>query len=298
MIYLSLAIATYNRAEQLMTTLASVALQRASYHRWECIVVDNNSTDNTRERVEQFIASHPELNITYHFEPQQGLSHARNSAIERAKGNVIAFIDDDERIAEDFVGGYIELFENYPDAISAGGPIIAEYPEGRPRWMSHYTEQPIANPMYFGERIRLFPSHRIPGGGNMAIRREALELVGKFNPLLGRNGKRLIGGEESDLFERLRAHAMRCYYVPKAVMYHIIGSEKLNKDYFCRLAYNTGVSQRSRAELHHRLLSLYLFEAFKWVATLLLCLVHRPIQSCYLLRMRYHISRGILNGNK
>ncbi len=295
MIRLSLIIATYNRAEQLMTTLNSVAEQSATAEEWECIVVDNNSQDNTSERVAAFITAHPELNIRYVFEGVQGLSAARNAGIRASVGDIVAFIDDDERIVADFIDSYIQLFDTKPDAISAGGRIIAEYPTGRPRWMSHYTEEPIANPMDFGEEVRLFPPHRIPGGGNMAIRRKALDEVGYFNPQLGRTGKRLIGGEESDLFERLRQRGMRCYYVPQAVMYHIIGQEKLTKDYFCRLAYNTGVSQRSRAELHHRVIRLYIFEAMKWAATLLLTLVHHPAQSRFLLLMRYHISRGILN---
>lgn len=294
MIRLSLIIATYNRAEQLMTTLKSVAEQNSPSELWECVVVDNNSKDDTRERVKDFAAMHPELNIRYVFEGVQGLSAARNAGIRASQGEIVAFIDDDERIVEGFIAAYIDLFDSHTDAMSAGGKIIAEYPSGRPRWMSRYTEEPIANPMDFGEVVVPFPSHRIPGGGNMAIRREALEKVGYFNPMLGRKGNRLIGGEESDLFERLRQHHMRCYYTPDAVMYHIISEEKLTKDYFCRLAYNTGISQRSRAELHSRVAKLYLFEAFKWGATLLLCLCHRPAQSRYLLLMRYQITRGII----
>ena len=294
MIRLSLIIATYNRAEQLMVTLDSVARQSAAAEMWECVVVDNNSKDDTAERVAAFAAAHPTLNIRYVFEGVQGLSAARNAGIRASVGEIVAFIDDDERIVPEFIEVYIHLFDTQANASSAGGKIIAEYPSGRPAWMSRYSEEPIANPMDFGEKVSLFPSHRIPGGGNMAIRRKVLDEVGYFNPKLGRTGNRLIGGEESDLFERLRQQGMLCYYAPRAVMYHIIGPEKLTKDYFCRLAYNTGISQRSRAELHSRITRLYIFEAIKWAATLFLCLCHRPAQSRFLLLMRYHISRGIL----
>lgn len=293
MIRLSLVIATYNRAEQLLATLRSVALQSASAEVWECIVVDNRSVDDTAERVRTFIAAHPQLNIRYCYEAQQGLSYARNAGIEAAQGDIVAFIDDDERIVEEFIEAYINLFDTHPDAMAAGGRIIAEYPTGRPRWMSRYTEQPIANPMDFGPEVRPFPLSRIPGGGNMAMRRELFKRVGLFNTSLGRTGKRLIGGEESELFERIRREGMACYYVPRAVMYHIIPDEKLTADYFDRLAYNVGVSQRRRAELHGSLFGLYVREAAKWVATLVLCLVHRPEQSRYLLRLRRGITRGI-----
>ena len=293
MIRLSLVIATYNRAEQLMITLDSVAAQQCSCGEWECVVVDNNSQDDTRERVERFTAEHPELNLRYIFEQKQGLSHARNAGIAASVGDIIAFIDDDERIVEEFVEAYITLFDSYPDAMAAGGKIIADYPTGRPRWMSHYPELPIANPMDFGEEVKPFPKSRIPGGGNMAMRRRVFETIGVFDTSLGRTGKKLIGGEESDLFERMAKFSMRCYYVPRAVMYHIIPEEKLTAEYFERLTYNIGISQHVRATLHGRRMQLYLSEIAKWFATLLLCLVHRPAQSHYLLKLRYNISRGV-----
>ena len=289
MIRLSLVIATYNRAEQLMVTLGSVAMQSAATDTWECIVVDNNSKDNTRERIEAFTSEHSSLNIRYIFEEKQGLSYARNAGIKASRGDIIAFIDDDERIVEDFVTAYIDFFDQHPDAMAAGGEIITEYPTGRPRWMSRYTERPIANPMSFGDRVKIFPAGRIPGGGNMAMRRRHFDSIGMFNTSLGRTGKRLLGGEESDLFDRIAKHGYRVYYAPRAVMYHIIPEEKLSRDYFVRLATNTGISQRTRAELNNAILRLYIGELIKWAATLLLCLTHHPLQSRYLLLMRKHI---------
>ena len=295
MIRLSLVIATYNRAEQLMVTLGSVAMQSAEPATWECIVVDNNSTDDTRQRVEAFALEHKKVNIRYVFEQKQGLSHARNAGIAASQGDIIAFIDDDERIVEEFITAYIELFDRHPDAMAAGGKIIAEYPTGRPRWMSRYTEQPIANPMDFGNEIKLFPSGRIPGGGNMAMRSRLFVNIGVFNTALGRTGKRLLGGEESDLFERIAKQEYKVYYTPRAVMYHIIPAEKLTRDYFTRLATNTGISQRTRAMQNGRMLKLYIGEMMKWVATIMLCFVHRPVQSRYLILMRRHISKGVFS---
>lgn len=293
MIRLSLVIATYNRAEQLMTTLRSVAEQSHPATEWECVVVDNNSKDDTRHRVERFGKEHPTLQLRYVFEQEQGLSHARNAGIVASRGDVVAFIDDDERITADFVGAYIDFFAEHPEAMAAGGKIVAEYPTGRPKWMSRYTEQPIANPMDFGTEIRAFPAGRIPGGGNMAMPGRLFDEVGLFNTSLGRTGKQLTGGEESELFERIADKGYRWYYVPRAVMYHIIPAEKLTENYFERLALNTGRSQRMRAEVRGRVAGLYVREVMKWVATLLLCLVHRPAKSRYLIKLRYHISRGI-----
>lgn len=295
MIKLSLVIATYNRADQLMITLRSVAAQKADKAIWECIVVDNNSTDHTRSNVETFIDCNPDINLLYVLESQQGVSYARNRGITEAKGEIISYIDDDERIVPNFIDAYIDLFDRYPNAMYAGGKNISEFPSGRPDWMSKYTEEPIAFPMDFGEEIKPFPKNKKPGTGNIAIRKEALGIVGIFNTDLGRVGNNTSGGEDFDMFERMEAHKLDCYYVPQAIMYHIISESKLTKEYFTRLSFNNGVGQWTRAALRGKKLSLIVKEACKWIATFLLCVVHRPIQSEYLLLMRWNISKGIIN---
>lgn len=296
MIRLSLIIATYNRAAPLLTALESVVRQDADAALWECVVVNNNSKDDTEERFAQFAARYPSLNLRMVRETQQGLSHARNRGIAESTGQYIAIIDDDERINEAFISSYICFFDAHPDAASAGGRIIPEYPSGRPAWMSRYVEQPIANPIDLGSAVREFPAGHIPGGGNMALRRSAVVRYGAFDPSLGRVGGKLIGGEESDLFERLARGGERCFYVPDAVMWHIIPPEKLTDDYFARLCYNVGVSQRVRAKLHRRYLRTVTTEMLKWGATLLLALTMRPCRSRRLLRMRLEITKGLTSG--
>lgn len=295
MIRLSLSIPTYNRANSLLVTLHSVARQSADKALWECIVVDNNSTDKTKQVVNDFILSHPNLNIRYIFEPNQGVAYARNAGIKASRGDIISFIDDDERITSDFISAYIELFDSYPDAMAAGGRNIAEYPEGRADWISHYTEQPIAFPIDFGEHIIPFPKRATPGSGNMAVRRSTLNDVGLFNTDLGRVGNNTSGGEDFDLFERIAERGHKCYYVPKATMYHIIPASKLTKEYFCRLSYNNGATKWKRAELTRGRTKLLFGEIIRWAATLLLCFLHRPKQSYYLLLMRIKITQGILS---
>lgn len=299
MIRLSLIIATYNRAEALLEALRSVVRQDFPADRWECIVVNNNSQDDTLARFEEFAAAHPQLNLRIVTETRQGLSHARNRGISESRGEYIAIIDDDERINEQFISSYVDLFDRYPDAASAGGVIIADYPAGRPKWISRYTERPIANPIDLGRKIRLFPEGRIPGGGNMALRRSTVERYGAFDPALGRTGENLIGGEESDLFERLRAAGTRCYYLPTAIMWHIIPPRKTTRTYFSNLCRQIGRTQRLRAEKRNRYAQLLFGEAVKWGATLLLCLGFllrlAPSKADYLLLMRRQITRGILN---
>ena len=293
MIRISLVIPTHNRAQQLIAALESVVRQTLPAAAWECVVVDNNSADDTPERFAAFAAAHPECNLRRVEERRPGVSYARNRGLDEARAPIVAFIDDDERINESFLQSYLEFFESHPGAVVAGGRIIAEYPEGRPAWMSRYVEMPIANPMDFGPSVRPFPAGRVPGGGNMAFRREGLRRFGGFDPSLGRVNGELIGGEENDLFERLLRGGETIWYLPGAVMWHIIPPQKLTRDYFRRLSYNVGVSQRLRAQIHRRVAKSLVREAAKWVATLLLCLTMAPRKSVWLLRLRCGISRGL-----
>lgn len=297
MLRLSLIVATYNRSASLIRALESVAEQNAPLPEWECIVVNNNSTDDTRERFEEFAAAHPDHNFRMVTEMRQGLSYARNRGIGESEAEYIAIIDDDERISPDFITSYISLFDTTPDAVAAGGPIVAEYPSGRPRWMSHFTERPVANTMYFGDKVCEFPAGRIPGGGNMAMRRSAVRRYGVFDTSLGYVGDSLVGGEESDLFERLRIAEAKYYYVPQAVMYHIIPTEKLTAEYLSRLSFNVGVSQLRRAKYYRRVGRVRIQEVVKWLVTLVLAAWYfvtlQWSKAKYLLLMRWNITRGL-----
>lgn len=294
MIRISLIIPTHNRADDLIRALESVAVQTLAADEWECVVIDNASTDDTPRRFEEFRTAHPTLHLRRVYEPQAGVSYARNRGFREAVGELLASIDDDERVNPDFLKAYLHFFDTHPHAIVAGGRIIAEYPAGRPDWLSKFTEMPIANPMHFGDTVRPFPRGRVPGGGNMAFRRkEALRYKG-FDVTLGRVGRELIGGEENDLFERMLKGGETIWYVPDAVMWHIIPQRKLSQEYFRRLCRNVGISQQLRARIHHRLATALFRELLKWVATLLLCCTMSPRKSSKLLVMRYEISRGLL----
>ena len=297
MLRLSLIIPTFNRSALLVQTLQSVAQQSAPAEDWECIVVNNNSTDDTVECFDKFCRENPDFNLRMVFEPNQGLSYARNCGIRESVGEYMAFIDDDEHFSKEFIASYISFFDATPEAVAAGGPIVAEYPAGAPRWMSCFTERPIANTLYLGDKVREFPAGKIPGGGNMALRRSAVRRYGVFDISLGRKGNKLIGGEESDLFERLQIAGARYFYVPNAVMHHIIIPEKLTDDYFERLSYIVGASQLLRAKFYHRVGRARMAEVGKWLATIVLSMWYfvtlQWAKAKYLIKMRYHISRGI-----
>src|SRR5215470_14722752 len=93
---ITVLVCTYNRSRTLGETIESVATQALPQPlSWELLIVDNNSSDDTRRVVEGFQRQYPER-IRYFFEPQQGLSYARNAGIREARGEILVFIDDDE----------------------------------------------------------------------------------------------------------------------------------------------------------------------------------------------------------
>ena len=293
---LSLVIATYNNATSLARTLKSVAEQDAVKTSWECIVVNNASTDNTNSCVEALIKEYSHINLRLVEESKQGLSHARNKGIAESKGDIIAFIDDDETINKEFVSAYIDLFVNQ-GAFAAAGAVEVRYDSGRPKWMSKYTEKMIGNPINLGDKIVTITHSTTPAGGNMAFNREIFNLYGGFDTDLGRKGKELLGGEENDIFNRIRSLGERVFYTPRAIVYHHIAEHKLTEEYFDKLSYGVGVSKRVRAEKAGEMSALYSDEKRKriyaYILAILYTLALQPKKAKWLIRMRKGISKGV-----
>ena len=297
---LSIIIATYNRAPYLLGTLESLATQHLDPSRWEAVVVNNNSKDNTAEVFNTFAAAHPELQMTMVTETRQGLSHARNCGIRHSRAPYVAIIDDDEKVNPGFAASYIDFFERYPEAAGGGGVVVPIYECPPPRWLSPIAARPIAGALYLGDQIRPFPARKYPPGGNMGVRREALERHGLFNTELGRTGEKPMGGEEKELFARLRAAGEKIYYLPGAVIYHLIPASKLTPDYFDRVNRMGGMSERVRTRELGRgaYLRRLITEGVKWVGALVFAVGYtlrlQPLKGWFLLRMRWQISRGLI----
>lgn len=300
-IKLSLIIATYNRALRLVRALESLTAQTLPAELWEVVVVNNNSTDDTLERFAEFAAAHPDINARVVTETRQGVSYARNRAIEESRGEYIAVIDDDETVNDDFLKEYYDFFENYPRVAAAGGRIVPEYEVPPPKWLSPWTERPIVGTLDLGKRIEPFGRGRFFGGGNMGLRRTVVEKYGVFDPSLGRTGTSLMAGEEKELFYRLQAGGEQIYYLPNAIIHHIIPAERLTREYFTRLCLLIGRSERVRTLGRSRMLycKRLFMEGVKWGGTLVLALWYlvrlQPAKSKYLLIMRRNITKGLLS---
>lgn len=302
MVELSIVIATYNRGEKLLGTLRSLAVQTIPAERWEVVVVNNNSTDDTATVFADFVAAHPSLNIRMVAETNQGLSYARNRGIAESTAPLVAIIDDDEEVNPEFAAAYIGFFARHPEVPMAGGRVVPKYETERPHWMSCFTERPIAGTLDKGPAEKPF-GKGYPAGGNMAVRRTAFTEYGVYDTSLGRTGGNLVGGEEKELFYRITAGGAPVWWVPGAIIYHIIPPAKLTLEYFRRLSRGVGTSERQRTRAISRAAYTVAIvkEICKWGATLAIAgwfvLAGRPSKARYLIIMRRNISAGLLAAN-
>jgi glycosyltransferase involved in cell wall biosynthesis len=242
---LSVIVVTYNRAASLPLTLEALGAQVTPPDlSWEIVVVDNNSTDNTRRAIENYIARAP-IPVRYVFAQAQGVSHARNAGIAHSNGDSLAFTDDDVTPAPDWVA-MIATVMRETGADMIGGRIRPAWQRPPPRWLEKSR--------FLDDRLAIL-EHPTPAtivrhtdmpmiwGANMAIRRKVFDAVGLFDPHLGGVGKKLYRGEETDVVRRGLAAGYRAIYDPRLVVWHRIGEDRMRVAYFTRHSFDTATGE-------------------------------------------------------
>lgn len=230
----TVAICTYDRADLLEVTLDSVAdMSVPREMEWELLVVDNNSTDATREVVAGYEGVLP---VRYLLETKQGLSHARNRAVREARGEYIVWTDDDVRVSENWLAAYGDAFRSWPDTLFFGGPLLPWFEGEPPGWLTEAFEEvagAYAVKDLSPEPVPLTGLDELPFGANMAFRTEALG-DDPFDVRLGRHGRNLMVGEETELMLSLVEEGPPGRWVPEARVRHYIPSERQSVRYLRR----------------------------------------------------------------
>jgi glycosyltransferase involved in cell wall biosynthesis len=239
-------IATYNRARFLERTLDSLrALAVAPGRHWEIIVVDNNSSDDTRAVVTRHARDFP-VALRYLFESRQGRSSALNAGLAASSAPVIAMTDDDVRVEPQWLEAACAALSS-GDAAYAGGPVRPMWESPPPRWLD-LTRGDLWGTIAIqdhGDAPFVYEERRkVPLGANMAARRELFDRAGLFRADLGRSsGRLLLGQEVPELLMRARAAGLRGLYVPAMQVHHHIPSARLTRRYFRRWWFGKGVSR-------------------------------------------------------
>lgn len=218
---------TYNRAailERLLESLCEQDLgcQNLVAEEFELLVVDNASSDGTQALVESFGAR--AANLRCIFEPRQGTSYARNRGWQEARGEYVAFIDDDGRAPPGWLAAAAGIIRStHPDVL--GGPVLPDYAGPKPAWFRDAYAT-----IGHGDLPRRLEAHEYFSGSNLILRRQLLQAIGGFAPHLGHHGARLGYGEEANLQRRLRQQFPQAvfYYDPALFNYHLFRPEKFS----------------------------------------------------------------------
>jgi glycosyltransferase involved in cell wall biosynthesis len=234
---LSLIICTHNRRDSLGLTLETLREQRCSVP-WELIVVDNDCSDGTAELLARLVGDFPVPFRTV-TEKERGLARARNAGAAAATGDYVIFTDDDVNCLPGFVAAHAEMLAR-PDVDGASGRIVPILPDEISESMrAMLTANPggPAGGYDMGDAPAAIDltdePPPLPFGANMSIGREWVDRLGGFRPDLG-IGKRLIQGEETDLFERAIGRGARIVYQPTAVVEHRVQADHVTFEYYLR----------------------------------------------------------------
>jgi glycosyltransferase involved in cell wall biosynthesis len=236
----SVILSTYNRCAVLAGAL-DAALAQAGGVPYEVIVVDNNSTDETREVVTARLSSRPRLR--YIVERKQGLPHARNAGVLAARAPILAFTDDDVKVGSDWVLRIKQAFDAHPQIDMLGGRVIPKWPPKVPRWVTRQQVGPFA----LGERgdapIHVSAANAAPClvGANFAFRREVFDRIGLFDPTY-------VKSQDREIQLRLWRAGGIGLYDPAIAIEVDVPAERLTKKYF-RYWYRTYGVYHSRMRL-------------------------------------------------
>jgi glucosyl-dolichyl phosphate glucuronosyltransferase len=237
----SVIIATYNRAEELFKTLQSLRNVITS-EPWEVIVVDNNSTDSTREIILETARTFP-VELRYLFEEEQGRSAALNAGIQTAHGEIIVVTDDDVRVEHDWLDNAAAALERL-NCDYVGGKALPIWGGPRPEWLPNRPGKhwAVIALLDYGPEPIEFGDH-VPLGVNMAFRRDTFTRAGLWNNSIGRKAGTLLGQEVREWCQRARSARLRGFYSPELMVRHVIPADRLSKKYFRKWFYWHGISR-------------------------------------------------------
>jgi glucosyl-dolichyl phosphate glucuronosyltransferase len=238
---LTVLICTWNRSQSLSLVLASLeACLVPNSVAWEILVVDNNSSDDTRAVCESFIKENPQR-FRYLFEGKQGKTNALNAGIQQARGEILALTDDDLTVDQNWVAEIYRAFQQY-DCAGVGGKIVPVWGCKQPGWMD--LNGPFRHPAFGG--IVNFDEGDSPhqltstvAGANMALRKGIVQKYGPYRSDLNRINS-LLGGEDTEYCRRLMSGGERLMYIPTAIVYHPVDERRTTRKYTQSFGFHYG----------------------------------------------------------
>ena len=229
---------TYNRANLLPNALdTALAAHLPAGCTVRIVVVNNNSSDSTRDVVAAYQVRHGER-MSYLFEAKRGRHHALNAGIASSTADVIAFFDDDERIAPDWFDVIAGAFGDAKTDYIAGA-VRPDWSEPAPSWLPQDAYGGVLGIIDNGAGRRRFNEPgflAMPTGGNFAIRKVVLARCGPYSP-------DFMYAEDRYMYQQLTKIGAVGYYLPTLVVFHYVPPKRLRKSYFRHWSYTEGCNR-------------------------------------------------------
>ncbi|MDD5570104.1 MAG: glycosyltransferase family 2 protein [Bacteroidales bacterium] len=226
---ISVIIPTHNRQDFLKNAIESVLKLRDECN-FEIVVVDNNSTDNTKKIAESYSEY-----VKYVFEKRTAFTRARKTGGENATGNILLFLDDDVIVNKGSFKNIVDVFTKYPDCGIIAGKILPKYIEKPPLWtlkcQENFNGWSLFNKNTYPFITESFQEVPAAAGPMMAISRMAYDSVNGFPPdtigvetnkSIKTFNKLYIGPGDYGLCCKIKEKGWKVYYSEDISVYHII----------------------------------------------------------------------------
>jgi glucosyl-dolichyl phosphate glucuronosyltransferase len=239
-IKISAIICTHNRADYLPKAIQSLIEQTLNSSLYEILIVDNCSTDDTKKIATEKIAD--VANLRYIYEPILGVAQARNTGWQNAKGEYIAYLDDDAIAVPQWLEKILEVFATVqPKPACVGGKVNPIWEAAVPDWIPEHLLGLYAIVDY-GETPTFLKRNQFFVATNSAFPKQILEETVNFSNGLGRKGKKLLSMEENLIQDELRKQGYGLYYHPEIAIQHHIHASRLTQDWLLNRVYWEGIS--------------------------------------------------------
>jgi glycosyltransferase involved in cell wall biosynthesis len=237
---ISIIICTWNRSASLRRTLASLAVAELPLAQHEVIVVDNNSSDDTRALITELQNSWPKGELRYVFEDRQGKQFALNAGIRHARGDILAFTDDDVEVDREWLLVIERVFSTESVAV-VGGVTKVIWPCEPPSWYSPEMSSVVAEVDLGSAIIEPPPPGYTPAGTNLIVRREVFSTIGAFSTEHFRHMDYEFG------MRALKA-GLRVRYEPALVVRTFLPESVVTPTYFRKWFFKQGIAMESWME--------------------------------------------------
>lgn len=234
---LTVLMATYNGADTLPTVLGAYCQLESPAGGWKLVVVDNGSTDSTKDTIGTFA---PRLPLRYVFEPQRGKNAALNTGLAYLEGDLIILTDDDAVPRADWLTQLRAVADSRPDFSVFGGTVLPQWEVEPESWITNLVQLipvfALTDPSW--EEGPTNP--RRVFGLNSAYRASIFEAGFRFDTSIGPAGPSYAMGSETELNLRLAKAGFSAWHCKHAEVRHLIRKEQMTRKWILRRAFRFG----------------------------------------------------------